>query len=42
MLAFAHGSGHDTLNTVELPKELEGEQPRRGRVALLGLDFHTL
>ena len=39
MLAFAHRRGYDTLNTVELRKELTGERPRRGRVQLFDLEF---
>lgn len=42
MLAFAHGHGYDTLNTVELRKELRGERPRRGRVKMFGLEWKTM
>jgi hypothetical protein len=42
MLAFAHHRGYDTLNTVELRKELRGDRPRRGRLALLGLQFKVI
>jgi len=42
MLAFAHQRGYDTLNTVELRKELTGARPRRSRVTLLGLEFKVI
>jgi GNAT superfamily N-acetyltransferase len=42
MLAFAHRRGYDTLNTVELRKELAGEPPRRGQVALFDLKFKVI
>jgi GNAT superfamily N-acetyltransferase len=42
MLAFAHRRGYDTLNTVELRKELAGEQPRRGQVVLFDLEFKVI
>jgi ribosomal protein S18 acetylase RimI-like enzyme len=42
MLAFAHRRGYDTLNTVELRKELAGGQPRRGQVALFDLEFKVI
>jgi len=42
MLGFARRRGYDTLNTIELRKELAGEQPRRGRVTLLGLEFRVI
>lgn len=42
MLAFAYRRGYDTLNTVELRKESKGDQPRRGQVTLLGLEFKLI
>jgi GNAT superfamily N-acetyltransferase len=42
MLAFAYRRGYDTLNTVELRKELKGDQPRRGQATLLGLQFKLI
>ena len=42
MLAYACRHGYDTLNTVELRKELQGERPRPGRVKLFGLEWKTL
>jgi GNAT superfamily N-acetyltransferase len=42
MLAFAHRRGYDTLNTVELRKELARGQPRRGEVALFDLEFKVI
>ncbi|MBN1661541.1 MAG: hypothetical protein JXA93_24320 [Anaerolineae bacterium] len=42
MLAFAHKRGYDTLNTIELRKELAGEQPHRGRTDLFGIEFKIL
>jgi GNAT superfamily N-acetyltransferase len=42
MLAFAHRRGYDTLNTVELRKELAGGQPRRGQVVLFDLEFQVI
>jgi GNAT superfamily N-acetyltransferase len=42
MLAFAHRRGYDTLNTVELRKELAGEKPRRRQVALFDLEFKVI
>jgi GNAT superfamily N-acetyltransferase len=39
MLAFAHRWGYDTLNTLELRKEMGPERPRRSRVTLFDLDF---
>lgn len=42
MLAFAYRRGYDTLNTVGLRKELRGDQPRRGQVALLGMQFRVI
>jgi GNAT superfamily N-acetyltransferase len=42
MLAFAHRRGYDTLNTVELRKELAGGQPRRGEVVLFDLEFKVI
>jgi GNAT superfamily N-acetyltransferase len=42
MLAFAHRRGYDTLNTVELRKELAEGQPRRGQVVLFGLELKII
>ncbi len=42
MLAFAHRRGYDTLNTLELRKELAGERPRRSRVGLFELEFWVI
>jgi GNAT superfamily N-acetyltransferase len=42
VLALAHRRGYDTLNTVELRKELGGERGRRGRVTFLGLEFKII
>jgi GNAT superfamily N-acetyltransferase len=42
MLAFAHCRGYDTLNTLELRKELGEERPRRSRVTLFDLDFSII
>jgi GNAT superfamily N-acetyltransferase len=42
MLAFAYRRGYETLNTVELRKELRAEQPRRGQLELLGLQFKVI
>lgn len=42
MLAYARRHGYDTVNIVELRKELLGERPRRGRVKLTGLVWKTL
>jgi GNAT superfamily N-acetyltransferase len=42
MLAFAHRRGYDTLNTVELRRELAGRRPRRSRVTLFGLEFRVI
>jgi hypothetical protein len=39
MLNFAHQRGYDTLNTIELRKELKEKRPRRDRVTLFGLEF---
>jgi GNAT superfamily N-acetyltransferase len=42
MLAFAHRREYETLNTVELRKELAGRQPRRGQVELFDLEFKVI
>jgi GNAT superfamily N-acetyltransferase len=42
MLAFACRRGYDTVNTVELHKELRGDQPRRGQVDFLGLELKVI
>jgi GNAT superfamily N-acetyltransferase len=42
MLAFAHRRGYDTLNTLELRKELGGEKPRRGELTLFDLEFNLI
>ncbi len=42
MLAFACTHGYDTLNTVELRKELAGEGRRRDTVTLFGLEFKII
>jgi GNAT superfamily N-acetyltransferase len=42
VLTVAQRCGYDTLNTVELRKELLGERPRRGQLKMLGLEWKTL
>jgi GNAT superfamily N-acetyltransferase len=42
MLDFAHRRGYDTLNTIELRKELAEERPRRDQVTLFGLEFRII
>jgi hypothetical protein len=42
MIRFAHGRGYDTLNTLELRKDLAGERPRRARISLLDLEFKLI
>jgi GNAT superfamily N-acetyltransferase len=39
MLGFAHRRGYDTLNSLELRKELGKGRPRRSEVALFDMDF---
>jgi GNAT superfamily N-acetyltransferase len=42
MLEFAYQRGYDTLNTIELRKELAEKQPRRGEVTLFGLHLKVI
>ena len=42
MLAFSVRHGYDTLNTVELRKELGNEQSRRKTITLFGLKFKII
>jgi hypothetical protein len=42
MLGFAHRRGYDTLNMMELRKELEGKRPRQDQVTLFGLEFRII
>jgi hypothetical protein len=42
MLALALRCGYDTLNTIELRKQLLGERPRRGRAEVLGLEWKVI
>jgi len=42
MLAFVHRQGYDTLNTLELRKDLAEARSRRGQVRIFGIDFHII
>ena len=42
MLRFAFQRGYDTLNTVELRKDLTARRAKRGRISLFGLHFRVL
>jgi hypothetical protein len=42
MLTFALGRGYDTLNTMELRKELAGEPTQRSRISFLDLEFRMI
>lgn len=41
-LAFVHCRGYDTLNTIELRKELRGKRLRRSQATLFGLQFKLI
>lgn len=42
MLAYAYEHGYDTLNTIELRKDLKERHSRREKVKLFGLEFKII